>query len=130
MLDRSYVYRLIGPMLSETRDRRRVVAILERANRLVKDRYGMDLLVVVWDAGMTPRSQIEKARMAWLADGLSKAGIAHFSVSEIAPPLQGPPYYIPGDGHPNRTAYAAVAKGDRGALQQDRVLRGSLVERT
>jgi hypothetical protein len=110
VLDRSYVYRLIGPMLSETRDRRRVLAIIERANQLVKERYGTDLLVVVWDAGMTPRSQIEKARMAWLADGLSKAGIAHFSVSEIAPPLQGPPYYIAGDGHPNRTAYAAVAK--------------------
>src|SRR5882724_11543360 len=35
--NKSYIYKLIQPMFSEEKDRRRVLSILEKANRIVKD---------------------------------------------------------------------------------------------
>jgi hypothetical protein len=111
ILKKSYIYRLlVEPMLSETRDRRRLLAIIETASRIVERQYGTKMLVIVWDMGLNAPNSNEIARTAWIRDNLMKSGIPNIPVSQIKPQLQGADYYIPGDGHPNPAAYAAVAE--------------------
>jgi hypothetical protein len=110
ILKKSYIYRLlIDPMLSETRDRQRLLAILEMASKIVERRYGTDMLVVVWDMGLQAPRSTEIARAEWLRENLTKSGIPNISVSQIKPQIQGADY-IPGDGHPGPAAYLAVAE--------------------
>jgi hypothetical protein len=110
ILSRSYIYKLIQSSLSETIDRQRVLAILEMANKIVRHRYGTDMLVVVWDIELREPPKYAAARAAWIKDGLAKSGIANISVSQVMPPLQAGGYYIAGDAHPDPAAYVALAK--------------------
>jgi len=110
ILNKSYIYKRILPILLETKNRSRLLAMVERANEIVKHRYGTDMLVVVWDTGLYEPTKYDVARATWIRDSLAKSGIASISVSQIVPKLQGADYYIAGDGHPNPVAYAAVAE--------------------
>jgi hypothetical protein len=105
VLHRSTIYQAIRDRVTEAGSRQRVLEILKRSRQLISERYGADMLVVIWDVG--PPAQ--PARTAWLAENLSKAGIANLPVSSIAPLLEGADYYIPGDGHPLPKTHAAVA---------------------
>lgn len=106
--NKSYIYKLVHPLLVETHDRMRVSAILEKASKIVKARYGTRMLVVIWDSG--DRERQELARAEWMRSALTRAGIASISTSQMTPPLRDPLYYIAGDGHPSLSAYAVVAK--------------------
>lgn len=106
--NKSYIYKLIHPLLAETQNRMRVLAILEQARKIIKARYGTRMLVVIWDNRAHERHEL--ARAAWMRTALTEASIANLSVSQMTPPLRDPTYYIPGDGHPNAAAYAALAK--------------------
>lgn len=106
--NKSYIYKLIQPLLMETHDSKRVLAILEQASKIVKARYGTTMLVVIWDS--IERHRHDADRAAWLRSALTNSGIAILSVSQMVPPLRGPKYFIARDGHPNGAAYAALAK--------------------
>jgi hypothetical protein len=110
ILEKSYVYKLIESMFSETGDRQRLLAILEKANEIVKHRYGSDMLVITWDEGSLRGSQTNADRAAWIRDNLAKSGIANLTVSQITPQLGEAGYYLAGDGHPSPAAYAALAE--------------------
>jgi hypothetical protein len=109
ILNKSNIYKQIRTMFSEAGDRQRLLAIIEAANKLVKQRYGTDMIVIFWDSFPRTPPQHETVRAAWLRENLTKSGIANLPVSEMVPPLQGSEYYIAGDGHPNATAYLAAA---------------------
>jgi len=109
ILNKSYIYKLIRPMFSEARDRQRLLAIIEAANKLVRERYGTDMIVIFWDSFPSTPPQHELVRAAWLRENLTKSGIVNLPVSKMGPPLQGSEYYIASDGHPNAAAYLAAA---------------------
>jgi hypothetical protein len=110
VISRSTIYQAIRARFLESYYRRLALEMLKRSRQLISSRYGVDMLVVIWDASLSQPSGLEQARVAWLADELSKSGVASFSVSHTAPAPRGPDYYIPSDAHPNSRAYAAVAK--------------------
>lgn len=110
IVNKSYIYKVVEQILSEGKNRERLLAILEAANKIVSDRYGTNMLVIVWDGGPGEIPQYDADRVAWIKDRLAKDGIQTLFVSQMKPPLNGVEYYIAGDGHPNGTAYAALAQ--------------------
>ncbi len=124
---KSAIYGLLSARYSggadrEGQDRERVVAILKRANELVRGQYKSRLLIVLWDVVEPAAAQWEVARSgarsAWLANAVKDAGLDAIAVSGLAEPPRGERYYIPDDGHPTPDAFAAVAKGIVAAIQK------------
>ena len=94
--------------MSEGIDRVRVLEILKAADKMVTDRYGTKMLVVLWESGSSAAQDAPRAQ--WLRDSFKQAGIATIATSQLTLPLDDAQYYIAGDGHPNAAGYAVVAK--------------------
>ena len=114
IMNKSFTYQMLRSKYAssneEEMDRLRTLAILQRSGKLVKDRYGVEMLVILWDVFGGSLSGKDADRVAWLADNLSKSGIQNLRLSRLESVPQGRPYYLPRDGHPNGAAYALVAK--------------------
>jgi hypothetical protein len=90
---------------SHVADRDRLLAIVLEADRQLREREHVEMVVVLWDT--IPSNSATDA--AWLADRLKAAGIPLLQVSRDLPELADPHFYIDGDGHPQGAAYDRVA---------------------
>jgi lysophospholipase L1-like esterase len=87
-------------------DRERFLAIVERSKKIIAQKYGVKLIVVLWDG--LPQGE-DAFNSDWIAKHLSEKGIPLFRVSIELPQLRESKYYIPNDGHPNADGYRLVA---------------------
>src|SRR5262249_62165743 len=81
-------------------DRERFLAIVERSKKIIAQKYGVKLIVVLWD-GLSGEDAFESD---WIAKHLSEKGIPLLRLSIELPQLKESKYYIPKDGHPNADA--------------------------
>lgn len=93
----------------ETRDRETFLAIVRESGRLVQTNYGAQFYVLLWDVGPT-LSPLERDRARWLKREAPRAGLRLIALSDEAPQLGEPRFYIPVDGHPTAAAYAEAAR--------------------
>src|SRR5262249_39269886 len=80
------------------------LAIVERSKKIIAQKYGVKLVVVLWDEEATDFES------DWIAKHLSEKGIPLFRVSTELPQLKESKYHIPNDGHPNADGYGLVAE--------------------
>src|SRR5262249_26458004 len=77
-----------------------------RSKKIIAQKYGVKLIVVLWD-GLSGEDAFESD---WIAKHLSEKGIPLLRVSIELPQLKESKYYIPKDGHPNADGYGLVAE--------------------
>jgi hypothetical protein len=86
-------------------DRDRLTAIVLEASRQLRERYHIEMVVVLWD----PIPSNSPADAAWIVERLEAEGVPLLQVSRDLPALADAKFYIDGDGHPRGAAYDQVA---------------------
>ncbi len=95
--------------VNEAKDRDLYLAILRQSDRILHEKYGTSLDILLWDVG--PQiTELDRNRAAWLKNTAPKLGLQIVALSELSPELGDDRFYFPADHHPTAEAYDLAAK--------------------